>query len=50
MLSRTGSIPDKDRLLKRAKPRTGPYDYIDAELKSRMDQPPDPEDDLSIPK
>jgi hypothetical protein len=44
MLSRTGSIPDENRLLKRAKSRAEPYDYIDAELNSRMAQQ-EPEDD-----
>jgi hypothetical protein len=48
MLSRTGSIPDENRLLKRAKSRAEPYDYIDTELNSRMNQQ-EPEDDLSIP-
>jgi hypothetical protein len=44
MLSRTGSIPDENRLLKRAKSRAEPYDYIDAELNSRIAQQ-EPEDD-----
>jgi len=39
MLSRTGSIPDTNRYLKRAEPRAEPYDYLDTVLKSRMAQP-----------
>jgi hypothetical protein len=48
MLSKTGSIPDTNRYLKRAEPRAEPYDYLDTVLKSRMNQQ-EPEDDLSIP-
>jgi len=51
MLSRTGSIPDTNRYLKRAKPRDEPYDYLDTVLKSRMSQPSaEPEDELPVPK
>ena len=35
MLSRTGSIPDANRYLKRDAPRKEPFDYVDQVLKSR---------------
>jgi len=35
MLSRTGSIPDENRYLKRDAPRKEPFDYVDRILRSR---------------